>query len=306
MITALGGGIGAAKFLSGLVSQIGDEHLNIIVNTADDITIGGLRISPDIDTIIYTLSGKVDREKRWGINNDTYNCLSALRRFGIKSWFSLGDKDLATHLYRTHLRSSGFTLTEITSRISESFGLSNISILPMTDTDVETWIETDDREIHFQKYLIKEKMIPQGKNIIIKGIDQAKPGENVISSIINSDRIIICPSNPIISIGPILKIQGIRDALIHTKAHITAISPIVGGIALKGPADKLMKASGLDVSPVQIAKLYKDFIDEMIIDKIDKKHVSEITEMGIETRALDTIMHNVRQAEELARSILSE
>ena len=305
MITALGGGVGAAKFLSGLVNQIGNEHLTVIVNTADDITIGGLRISPDIDTIIYTLSGKVDSKRRWGINNDTYNCLSALKRFGVKSWFNLGDKDLATHLYRTHLRSNGYTLTQITSKISEAFGLDGMSIIPMTNEDVETWIETDEREIHFQKYLIKEKMLPPVKNIKIKGIEKATPSPGVIDSIINSHTIIVCPSNPIISIGPILSVQGIRDALKITGANIIAVSPIVGGIALKGPADKLMRASGIDVTPVGIAKLYKDFLDELIIDKIDKKYLSDIEELGIKCRALDTIMHNIKQAEELANCILT-
>ena len=149
MITALGGGVGAAKFLSGLIKIIESEKLNIIVNTADDISIGGLRISPDIDTIIYTLSGNVDKNKKWGLEGDTFNCLNALSRFGIYGWFNLGDSDLATHLYRTHLRSLGYTYTDITSKIAKSFGLTDISILPMTDCDVETWIVTENGEMHF-------------------------------------------------------------------------------------------------------------------------------------------------------------
>ena len=157
MITALGGGVGAAKFLSGLIKLNLNEKINIIVNTADDITVGGLRISPDIDTIIYTLAGNVNTDRKWGLEGDTFNCLAALSRFGIYGWFNLGDKDLATHLYRTHLRSLGYTYTQITSKIAKSYGLDDLNILPMSDTDVETWISTNKGEMHFQEYLVKEK-----------------------------------------------------------------------------------------------------------------------------------------------------
>jgi len=304
MITALGGGVGAAKFLSGLIKIIESEKLNIIVNTADDISIGGLRISPDIDTIIYTLSGNVDKNKKWGLEGDTFNCLNALSRFGIYGWFNLGDSDLATHLYRTHLRSLGYTYTDITSKIAKSFGLTDISILPMTDCDVETWIVTENGEMHFQEYLIKEKMKPVVKSIYIKGIERAQASKEVINSILTAKTIILCPSNPIISIGPILQVGGVVEALKKSRAIIIAISPLVGGIPLKGPADVLMKAQGLEVSSTQIAKLYKDFLDEMVIDTGDGKESSNIEKLGIKTTVLNTVMKNVEDSVNLARKIL--
>ncbi len=304
MITALGGGVGAAKFLSGLIKLNLNEKINIIVNTADDITVGGLRISPDIDTIIYTLSGNVNKDKKWGLEGDTFTCLKALSRFGIYGWFNLGDKDLATHLYRTHLRSRGYTYTQITSKIAKSYGLDDLNILPMSDTDVETWISTKKGEMHFQEYLVKEKMIPEVKSVYIKGIENAKASEQVIDSILSANTIILCPSNPIISIGPILKVAGVRDAIKKSKAKKIAISPLVGGVPLKGPADKLMRAEGLEVSSTQVAKLYQDFIDEMIIDIKDKSEAKRIEKLGIKTTILDTVMKNEADSINLAQKIL--
>ena len=304
MITALGGGVGAAKFLSGLIRLNLNEKINIIVNTADDITIGGIRISPDIDTIVYTLSGNVDKDRKWGLKGDTFNCLTALSRFGIYGWFNLGDKDLATHLYRTHLRSLGYTYTEITSKIAKSYGLEDLNIVPMSDTDVETWIETDKGEMHFQEYLVKEKMLPQVKSIYIKGIENAKATKEVISSIMSAKTIILCPSNPIISIGPILKVGGVRDAIKRSKAKKIAISPLVGGVPLKGPADKLMRAEGLEVSSTGIAMLYKDFLDEIIIDVKDKSEANRIEKLGIKATILDTVMKSEADSVSLAQKIL--
>ncbi len=304
MITALGGGVGAAKFLSGLIRIGLNEKLNIIVNTADDITIGGLRICPDIDTIVYTLSGIVDKDKKWGLKGDTFNCLEALSRFGIYRWFNLGDKDLATHLYRTHLRSLGITYTEITSRIAKSFELTDISVLPMSDSDVETWISSDKGELHFQEYLVREKMLPEVKSIYIKGIENAVATEQVIDSIQSASTIILCPSNPIISIGPILRVGGVRDAIKKSKAKKIAISPLVGGVPLKGPADRLMKAEGLEVSSTGIAKLYEDFLDEFVIDCKDKEEVLRIEELGIKAIIADTVMKNDQDSVDLAQKIL--
>jgi LPPG:FO 2-phospho-L-lactate transferase len=304
MITALGGGVGAATFLSGLIKLNLNEKINIIVNTADDITIGGLRISPDIDTIIYTLSGNVNKDKKWGLKGDTFNCLTALGRFGIYGWFNLGDKDLATHLYRTHLRSRGYTYTQITSKIAKSYGLQDLSILPMSDSDVETWISTNKGEMHFQEYLVKEKMLPQVKSIYIKGIESANATKQVIGSILSATTIILCPSNPIISIGPILKVAGVRDAIKRSKAKKIAISPLVGGVPLKGPADKLMKAEGLEVTSTQVARLYDDFLDEIIIDIKDGSESNKIEKLGIKATILDTVMKSEADSVDLAQKIL--
>ncbi|NIP38699.1 MAG: 2-phospho-L-lactate transferase [Candidatus Dadabacteria bacterium] len=304
MITALGGGVGAAKFLSGLIKLGLDEKINIIVNTADDITIGGLRICPDIDTIVYTLSGNVDKKKKWGLKGDSFNCLQALSRFGIYRWFNLGDKDLATHLYRTHLRSLGYSYTDITSKIAKSFGLDGVNVLPMSDSDVETWISTDSGELHFQEYLVREKMLPEVKSIYMKGIEDAVATDQVIDSIQSANTIILCPSNPIISIGPILKVGGVRDAIKKSGAKKVAISPLVGGLPLKGPADILMKAEGLEVSSTAIAMLYKDFLDEFVIDTRDSAEAPGIEKLGIKTTMLDTVMQNEQDSVNLAQQIL--
>ncbi len=303
MITALGGGVGAAKFLKGL-SPILNEPLTVIVNTGDDIRILGLRISPDIDTIVYWLSGIVNREKGWGVREDTFHCLEGLERFGVETWFRLGDRDLAIHLYRTYLRDKGLSPSEITAKISKAFGINNIKILPMTDDDIETWIETDKGEIHFQEYFVKRGMTPNVKGVSIKGIEGARPAPGVIKSIEGSRGIIICPSNPIISIGPILGVKGIREALKRTAAEVVAISPLIGGVPLKGPADRLMRGLGLKVSSAQIARLYKDFLDKIIIDEKDAFEAEEIKSIGIEPVVTDTVMSNNEKAEQLARRVM--
>jgi len=304
MITALGGGVGAAKFLKGLSQILKREPLTVIVNTGDDIQISGLKISPDVDTIIYWLSGVVDRGKGWGISGDSFHYLGALRRFGVKTWFNIGDRDLATHIYRTHLRNSGISPSEITSRIAKAFGINDIKILPMTDDDVETWIITDEGEMHFQEYLIKKRMNPRVKEISIRGIERAKPAPGVIQAIEEASGVIICPSNPIISIGPILEVQGIRKALQRTRTKVVAISPLVEGAPLKGPADRLMRGLGLEVSSTQVAKLYCDVLDAIVIDERDALEVDSIMSIGIKPIVVDTIMSDDEKARSLGETVL--
>lgn len=304
MITALGGGVGAAKFLRGLSRVIKGESLSVVVNTGDDISIFGLRISPDIDITIYWLSNIVDSKRGWGISDDTFRCLGALKIFGLEDWFCLGDSDIGTHIYRTYMREKGFKPSEITARIAKSLGVQSARILPMTDEDVETWILTDEGEMHFQEYLVKKQMKPKVKGVFIKGIENANPAPGVIESIEESRLIIICPSNPIISIGPILKIMEIREALRRTKAKIIAISPLIGGKPLKGPADRLMKGIGLEASSTQIAKLYQDFIDAIVIDEKDALEEHAIRQLGIEPFVLDTVMNEDEKAEQVARQLL--
>ncbi len=305
MITALGGGVGAAKFLEGLCSVIGDEQLNVIVNTGDDICLNGLNISPDIDTVIYRLSGVIDKNKGWGLDGDTFNSLNSLERFGLDTWFNIGDKDIATHIYRTYLRGKGHTPTEITSKISEAFNIpQNIKIIPMTDQDVETWIQTNEGEMHFQEYLVKRRMVPQVCRVTIRGINHASPAPGVIDLIKNARAVIICPSNPIISIGPIVQVIGVRDALKNTQAKVVAISPLVGGMPLKGPADRLMRGLGLEVSSAQIARLYSDFLDTMVIDIEDGHENQEIADLGLKTLVVDTVMSDSKKAATLASFVL--
>jgi LPPG:FO 2-phospho-L-lactate transferase len=306
MITALGGGVGAAKFLEGLSSIIGEEPLTVVVNTGDDIVLHGLRVSPDVDTVIYRLSGHIDKQKGWGIADDTFNTLSALARFGCETWFNIGDVDFATHMFRTQMRQSGLTPSEITLRLAKSFGIGeSIRILPMTDEDVETWIVTSGGEMHFQEYLVKERMKPAVIKVVFKNIENAKPSPGVIEAIREARLIILCPSNPIISIGPILNIKGIGEALRAAQGKIIAISPLIGGVPLKGPADKLMRGLGLEVSSAQIARLYRDFLDVMVIDGEDALEAERISEMGIKPLVLDTLMSDSDKAARLASAVLS-
>lgn len=305
MITALGGGVGAAKFLEGLSALISDEQLTVIVNTADDITYCGLRISPDIDTIIYRLSGIVDKKKGWGIEGDSFSCLGALGSLGMETWFNVGDRDFATHLFRTDMRIKGRTASEITSELSIRYGIpENIKVVPMTDTDVETWIVTTEGEMHFQEYLVRRKMTPEVTKVIIRNIENAEPSPELLGSIKESRAVILCPSNPIISIGPILQVRGVKKALVNSNAKIIAISPLIGGVPLKGPADRLMRGVGLEVSSTQVARLYRDFLDMMIIDFHDAHELDEIRALGIESVALDTLMSDSGKAAALARNLL--
>lgn len=305
MITALGGGVGAAKFLEGLSSVIENETLNVIVNTGDDISLNGLYISPDVDTIIYRLSGVIDKKKGWGLEDDTFISLNSLEKFGLDTWFNIGDKDIATHIYRTYLRGKGLTATEIASKIAEAFELpDNVNIMPMTDQDVETWIQTNEGEMHFQEYLVKRKMKPEVCRVTIRNIDHASPAPSVVDSIEKARAVIICPSNPIISIGPILQVKGVREALKTTRAEIIAISPLVGGVPLKGPADRLMKGLGLEVSSAQVARLYSDFLDTMVIDVEDAHENQKIIDTGLKTLVVDTVMSDKKKSANLASSVL--
>lgn len=304
MITALGGGVGAAKFLKGLSNIIPGKDLTVVINTGDDIDIYGFRVSPDIDTIIYRLAGRIDKDKGWGIQDETYNCLDSLSSLGYETWFKLGDNDLATQIFKRNLISQGCSQSEVTLQTSKLFGLDDITLLPMTEDKVETWIETDIGELHFQEYYIKHNMEPDVFGINIKGIRDARPGTGVIDAIESSDLVIICPSNPIISIGPILKVKGVREALVNSSAQIIAISPLIGGKPLKGPADRLMKGLGLEVSTSEIVNLYKDFLNLMVLDSSDMEEEEKIKGIGIRTFVTDTLISNDIKSEELSKKIV--
>ncbi len=304
MITALGGGVGAAKFLNGLTKLVPNEELTLIINTADDIELYGFNISPDIDTIIYRLSGNIDTDKGWGLKGDSLNVLNSLSSFGIETWFGLGDRDFATQVFKKELALNGKSKTEITNLTASSFGLGNLNILPMSDQSVETWIETNEGEMHFQEYYIKRRMEPEVTGLNLRGIEDAKPSPGVLNALANSDLIIICPSNPIISIGPILEVKGIREAVVNSPAKVIAISPLIGGKPLKGPADKLMRGLGLEASSSEIAKLYKDFLDVMVLDDSDGGEVETINSLEIITFVTDTIMTDDEKSETLSRRIL--
>ena len=304
MITALGGGSGAAKFLKGLTGIIPPSELTVIVNTADDMDLYGMRVSPDIDTIIYRLSGSIDEKKGWGLRGDTFEFLGAAARFGFPTWFGLGDRDLATHLFRKAVIDGGGTLSESTSKIAQRFGLGEIRILPMSDDRVETWIETDAGEMHFQEYYIKHAMRPEVRGVRIKGAREASAAPLVLDSIDGADLVIICPSNPIISIGPILEIKEVREVLVGAPGLKVAVSPLMRGKPLKGPADKLMRGLGMEASSTQVARLYADFLDVLVIDRSDAGETAAIEALGVSVLVTDTVIPDERSSMRLSREIL--
>ncbi len=303
MITALAGGVGAARFLQGLVRVAPEKEVTVIVNTGDDIELYGLHISPDIDIVMYTLAGIVDEEKGWGIRGDTFHCLETLQKYGQETWFQLGDKDLATHIYRTALMKSGLTLSEVTSKLCQDLKL-NVKILPVTNNRFTTKIATDKGSMHFEEYLVKRNAQDKVMRVVFEGVEAAKPAPRVVESILNSEVVVICPSNPIVSIGTILSVQNIRAALRETKARVVAVSPIVGGHPIKGPADKLMGGLGLEVSAYSVAKLYKDFLDVFIIDQVDSAEKKRIEGLGLQVIATNTIMKTLEDKIKLAKTVL--
>ena len=303
MITALAGGVGAARFLQGLVRIVPESEVTVIVNTGDDIELWSLHISPDPDIIMYTLAGIVDEGKGWGIQGDTFRCLEMLQKYGQEAWFRLGDKDLATHLHRTQLLKSGLPLSEATDRLCRGLGLET-RILPMTDDKFETKIVTDKGTMHFQPYLAKRGAQDEVINVVFEGVEEAQPAPGVVDSILKAGAVIVCPSNPIVSIGPILSIRKIRSALKETEAKVVAISPIVGGRPIKGPADKLMRGLGLEVSAYSVAQLYRDFLDVFIIDHIDQTQKKRIEELRLNVVATNTIMKTLEDRVQLAKAVL--
>ncbi|MEM3437082.1 MAG: 2-phospho-L-lactate transferase [Nitrososphaerales archaeon] len=311
MIAALAGGVGAARFLEGLIRVVGDEEVSVIVNTGDDIELYGLHISPDVDIVIYTLAGIVDDEKGWGIKGDTFNCLESLQRYGYDTWFMIGDRDFATHIHRTFLLKKGLKLSEVIDKERTALGV-KARIIPMTDDKVETMIVTDKGIMHFQEYLIKRKAQDKVLEVIFKNIEKARPAPGVINSIMEARGIIICPSNPIVSIGTILSVPGIRESLKETKAKIVGISPLIAGKTVKGPADKLMSSLAAqlqikkeDVSAYGVAKLYRDFLDIFIIDNLDVNLKEKIESLGIKVFITNTIMKDLKEKMRLAKTALN-
>ncbi|MCS7120402.1 MAG: 2-phospho-L-lactate transferase [Nitrososphaerota archaeon] len=305
MLTALAGGVGAAKFLRGLVEVVPNEDITIIVNTGDDIEFHGLHISPDIDIITYTLAGLVDECKGWGINGDTFHCLEMLKTYGHEGWFKLGDRDLATHIHRTDMLRRGFKLSEVTADISKRLGI-RVKIIPMTDDRFETWVLTDAGLMHFQEFLVKRGSADRVLDVKFFGEETAQPAPGVIEAIEESEIIIVCPSNPIVSIGTILSLKGVRGALKKSEGCKVAISPIVGGRPIKGPADKLMSGIGLEVSAYSVAKLYADFLNIFVLDKVDEKERTRIEDLGVSVVVTNTIMRTHEDRVLLAGTVLNE
>lgn len=305
LIVSLAGGVGAARFLEGLVRVVPQSRVTIIGNIGDDTEFYGLHISPDLDIVTYTLAGRVDPLRGWGFKNDTFHCQEMLQRFGYETWFNLGDRDLATHLYRTEQLRRGRKLSAVTSSIVSSFGL-GVRLLPSSDDMLQTYVSSGHRRMHFQEYMVKFQTKPRVSKVFFKGARSAKPAPNVLQSIAKAEGIIISPSNPIVSIGAILAVKGIRSALRKTSARIVGISPIVGGKTVKGPADKLMKALGIECTALGVAVLYRDFLDTLIIDEVDRKLAPRIRSLGIRPVVTQTLMKTLGDKVRLARIAVSE
>jgi len=302
-ITCLAGGVGAARLLQGLIKIVTAKDLTVIVNTGDDFQQHGLRLSPDVDIITYTLAGIVNEQTGWGIRNDTFHCLNALGRLGHETWFNLGDADLATHLSRTELLGEGHTLSEVTSLHAVALGVS-VKVIPMTNDPFATHIVVDEGLIHFEEYLVHRGASDAVRGVKYVGAEESKPAPGVIESLTEADYVIVCPSNPIVSIGTILSVPGVREALRKTDAKVVAVSPIVGGAPVKGPADKIMAGLGLEVSTRAVAELYMDFLDSFIIDKRDENQAETIRQLGVNVVVTNTIMGTLDDKIALAKTAL--
>ncbi|CAN5751086.1 2-phospho-L-lactate transferase [soil metagenome] len=312
-ITALAGGVGGAKLLIGIDRALeaaepdtpweGAGSLTAIVNTGDDTEIYGLHVAPDIDIVTYWLAGLADYERGWGVAGDTFHALEAFAALGVETWFSLGDRDLAVCLYRSERMRGGASLSTVTDDIRRSLGL-RAHILPMSDDPVRTIITTaDQRTLGFQEYFVRERQAPEVAAVDLAGIEEAKPAPGVLDAIASADTVVICPSNPIVSIGPILALPEVREAL---RAHpkVVAVSPIVAGAALKGPAARMLASMGMTSSALTVARLYADFADKLVVDRRDEALLPQITALGLEVIALDSIMTNGASSESLARRVL--
>ena len=301
MIVVLTGGTGGAKFVRGLAAVVPARELTVIVNTGDDLAWWGLHVSPDLDSITYALAGMLSRERGWGVEGDTFHCLDAMRRVGHPAWFQIGDRDLATHLRRTELLSEAKTLSEATTEIARMLGV-NARILPMSDDRVETRVLTVDGELSFQEYFVRDRYQVAARGVRLDGAERARPAPDVLESIAHAEAVVIAPSNPITSVGPILAVPGIREALRQTAAPVTAISPIIGGAAVSGPAGELMQTQSLPVSITGVARCYADFLDLMIADQRDSAFGPRAE--GITVRYTSTLMKSEADKTVLAQSVL--
>jgi len=302
-IVVLSGGVGGARFLEGLIQIALQENIVVIGNTGDDEEFYGLHVSPDLDIVLYTLAGVVNATQGWGFADETYHTMEQLTKLGNDGWFQLGDKDLATHIQRTNLLKQGKTLSEVTKELCKQFGL-DIKLIPMTDQKVRTKIKTPKSLLSFQEYFVKNRTQDEVLDIMYEGIEKAKPAPEVLETLLNARAILLAPSNPLVSIGTILAIPGIRNALKKTKAKITAVSPIIQGATVKGPANRMMKSMGMEPSALGVAKAYQDFLDVMIIDEQDKELQKIIEKLGMKVITTDTIMKDKKTKVALAKTTL--
>jgi LPPG:FO 2-phospho-L-lactate transferase len=304
MIVMLAGGTGAAKFLRGMVRVVLQEEITVIVNTGDDLSWWGLHVSPDVDTICYSLAGVLDTARGWGLAGETFHCRDRMAAYGQPSWFNVGDRDLATHLYRTGRMREGVPLSWVTAELCELLSV-RARVLPMSDDKVETRIRVDGGEVPFQEFFVCRRYGGEVESVRFDGAETARPAPGVLESLDQAEKIVIAPSNPVTSIGPILAVKGVREALAKRRDRVAAISPIIGNSAVSGPAAKLMAAWGLPVSPVGVASVYTGLIGTLVADFSDRQLGPDLARLGINALFAETIMRDPSDADRLARATLN-
>jgi LPPG:FO 2-phospho-L-lactate transferase len=298
-VAVLCGGVGAARLLAGLVRAVPPADVTAVVNVADDMVLHGLAISPDLDTVVYTVAGAIDPERGWGLRDETWHAMAGLERYGGATWFGLGDRDLGTHLYRTQRLGEGATLSTVTAEIARAWGL-GLAVLPVSDDPVRTMITlaADDdgggrgEEVPFQDYFVARRHAVPVASVRFAGVEQAAPAPGVLHAVAGADVVVVAPSNPIVSIGPVLAVPGVREAVAARRDSVVAISPLVGGRALKGPADRLMRELGHDDSVVGVARLYAPFAGTLVVDTADAHHADALRAAGLRCVVTDTIMRD--------------
>lgn len=318
-VTVICGGVGAARFLRGLVQVVDPADVTAIVNVGDDSVLHGLEVSPDLDTITYTLAGAIDPDRGWGLVDETWLAMEQVRRYaaanGISAhdevgndaagWFSLGDRDLGTHLYRTSRRRAGATLSQVTSEITRAWGL-GLTVLPVSDDPVRTRLTTSDGDLTFQEYFVREQHGVVVRSVHLDGADAAHPAPGVLESIRDADAVVVAPSNPVVSIDPVLAVPGVRDAVVAARDRTVAVSPIVGGAALKGPADRLLRELGHEASVTSIARWYAPIAAALVVDDVDAGSALQVADAGLRCVVAPTVMHGPAEAAALARRCLDE
>ena len=304
MLTVLAGGVGAARFLRGLVQVVPPSEVTAVVNVGDDIERHGLRVSPDLDTITYWLGGVVHRDQQWGRADESFTVATELERFGESRWFTLGDRDLATHIFRTKRLREGATLSTVAGEIAAAFGVEP-RLLPATDDPVATRIRTTGgQDLHFQEYWVGERAAPEVAEVVLAGAERARPAPGVLDAIRNAEVVLLAPSNPVVSIDTILAVPGVRDAVATTSAPVVGVSPIVGGSVVRGMAHRLLPSVGAKVSAAGVAAYYGKLLDGWVIDRRDHEQAADVRALGIEVEVTDTMMDDPAVAAALARTCL--
>lgn len=303
-ITLLSGGVGGTKLAEGLAASRYRDGLSIIANTGDDTVFHGLHVSPDVDTLLYSLSGQVNREQGWGLADDSYRTLEKLSALGAAdTWMLLGDLDLATHIRRTDMLRNGMRLTEAILALAESLGVTVPIHIP-TDALVQTHIGTDDGWLKFQEYFVRERCAPTVRDIAFTGAQTAQPTPEALQALANTDVIVIAPSNPLVSIGPMLVVPGFSEALRASRAPKVAVSPLIGGHTVKGPADRMLESRGLQPSPLGLADYYGDLVDSFVIDRIDNGFTGQLRDQGFAVIEDDILMHSLEDKVRLAEAVI--